>query len=846
MQGTGPSFTSSSVTISGVEAKTFPFVSANQMVYGKGGSSYVQAKSGTIYAVGGWPAKAEYWTPSTQKWDEIPNNKLSSDTFPAFLYSKGLEMNSGRIMFFGGASHIVQTSSDGRYIGYSTNEAADWPNIYCYNPGATAYACPNTNSPSTTLGRSFGGFFSSYNKLTDGRVLSAGGLYTLGYYDIGDSNYAYHIVNAENSIYDETSNTITTLSQNLNVPRYDHAGITLKNGKVLLFSGRTSETSLTNTIEVFDPAAISSNCAGSSCFTQLAATTATARTGALPLMDPKTGKIYLFGGCTNANAQSACTESKVVEVFDPSNNTLTSKLQMTTARGAAFGSYLSLSSGQSGFLIGSSTSKTFEFYTIASNTWTAYPSTTNFHEALFPFTTNSVTNFAAVGAGTSEIYNFTFAWTTPTVVTFNFSGSCAVKNSQGQVIITGGGASGNQAILFDPINKVYRALANLPQTRSSHSCLALAGDKILIWGGTTGTTSDTADIYDPTTSSWTETTGIKHYWGTGVAMPTGEALLIGGVTLAGGTYASTPDYTITMVNGGAISTIATMSKARRQKPAAILYANNTKILIAGGDYEYYDDGDGPILTPFNTSAILDISSGVAAATLTESSLGTLSTDGTRLLLLNDGRVYKIGLYRTYGSPTSSYLKCDVFDPAYGTWYVGPIEVSSNIVDVSCPTDGYYSGSGAYIIGDNYPSVPVLSSTGKIFFPANQLYFDPINLMAGFRRLSEVVLDGGTYVMGTNGYSPDEAFAVADGIVFSVPMKSGSLPYVNYFTYPSLTLPVDFNGTDSAQVSFNVSGTASGSVSSQTYVTNGAGTDTITVTDAKGRSSSLQIIAKPPF
>ena len=192
---------------------------------------------------------------------------------------------------------------------------------------------------------------------------------------------------------------------------------------------------------------------------------------------------------------------------------------------------------------------------------------------------------------TAELYDPTsgkFTVTTGSLTTIRFWATATLLKS-GKVLLVGGkGANLEQATaeLFDPSVQTFTATTGAMSTeRAYHTATLLNDGTVLVTGGLNlagdgaGNPAATAEIYDPSTNSFTLTTGqmtVGRFLHTATLLPSGKVLLAGGLS-AGTDLSSAELYdpaTKTFTAAGF------MTVARLGHSATLLA--NGKVLLAGG------------------------------------------------------------------------------------------------------------------------------------------------------------------------------------------------------------------------------------------------------------------------
>jgi hypothetical protein len=143
---------------------------------------------------------------------------------------------------------------------------------------------------------------------------------------------------------------------------------------------------------------------------------------------------------------------------------------------------------------------------------------------------------------TVELYDpSTEKWKNVNSMTYSRCGHTATVLTNGKVLVVGGldstGNALNSTELFDPSTETWTVTGNLINNRSEHTASLLKNGKVLVAGGSTSgdvisdsESLNTAEIYDPSTGMWTNTSSM-HYTRTGhtaSVLENGNVLVVGG------------------------------------------------------------------------------------------------------------------------------------------------------------------------------------------------------------------------------------------------------------------------------------------------------------------------------
>jgi len=258
--------------------------------------------------------------------------------------------------------------------------------------------------------------------------------------------------------------------------------------------------------------------------------------------------------------------------------------------------------------------------------------------------------FAATAGGMSEARDF----------------HTATLLADGKVLIAGGfnGTSWSLAgaELYDPATGAFTSTGSMAEARNGHTATRLADGRVLITGGfsfkfvdgrvTVNATLATAEIYDPSTGTFTPTTGsmsVGRQQHMATLLPDGRVLVAGGYNPATGSLVSAEVFDPAT---GTFSATGDMRESRFLATATAL--GNGLVLVVGGL-------DGGV---FRSSAELyDPASGTfsdAAGSLIE------ARNRHTAALLNDGQVLVVGGRGDAGDLSS----VELYDPISGVFSQG--------------------------------------------------------------------------------------------------------------------------------------------------------------------------------
>jgi N-acetylneuraminic acid mutarotase len=248
-------------------------------------------------------------------------------------------------------------------------------------------------------------------------------------------------------------------------------------------------------------------------------------------------------------------------------------------------------------------------------------------------------------------------WTPTGNLNIPRSGHTATLLANGKVLVVGGWNDNrlNSAELYDPTSGTWSFTGSLNIARDGHTATLLPNGKVLVAGGlfhgaTSTSYTNTAELYDPATASWTFTGSLhtERAIHTATRLQNGKILVVGGTNVTVGFIVQPDGISSAELYDSATETwsvTGSLNVARSFHTATLL--PNGNVLAAGG-------------WATNSAELYDPATGTWNST---GALHTPSYGGHTATLLRNGQFLLTGGWSGF-SPIS---EAQLYDPATGTW-----------------------------------------------------------------------------------------------------------------------------------------------------------------------------------
>ena len=239
------------------------------------------------------------------------------------------------------------------------------------------------------------------------------------------------------------------------------------------------------------------------------------------------GKVLIAGGLDNNGTSTTSEITATAELYNPSTGTFTATGSLPTPRYLHVATLLCsgkvlITGGDTGTTPNDSSAA--EIYDPATGAFTATGSMLNGrtgHTAtLLPDCKVLIAGGSDTGTVTAELYD-------PSTGTFTATGSMipglaahtATLLLDGRVLVAGGTnttSSTNAAEIYDPSSGTFSSAGNMTTARRYHAAALLPNGQVLVAGGLEDTPNgpqplNSAELFDPSTSSFTETGSMSYF-----------------------------------------------------------------------------------------------------------------------------------------------------------------------------------------------------------------------------------------------------------------------------------------------------------------------------------------------
>jgi len=239
---------------------------------------------------------------------------------------------------------------------------------------------------------------------------------------------------------------------------------------------------------------------------------------------------------------------------------------------------------------GTENTRTSEIYDVAAGTWSYTDSTVS--ESNYSVALNTGTGKILMCHYLCELYDQTSnTWATANSMVQPRQNFAMITLSDGRILVTGGNT--NTAEIFDPATETWTMTTDtMTEIRANHTSVLLDDGKVLIAGG--GNATLTSEVFDPSDESFTASNNDMvrdHYRCEMGTLPSGEAVIYGAAGFGFSSYNAE-------VYDPAINKWYNPSSGSGQYGAehyTMTELQNGKLLVAGGS---------PSINGANTSAVL--------------------------------------------------------------------------------------------------------------------------------------------------------------------------------------------------------------------------------------------------
>ncbi|MHB1973975.1 MAG: kelch repeat-containing protein [Acidimicrobiales bacterium] len=263
------------------------------------------------------------------------------------------------------------------------------------------------------------------------------------------------------------------------------------------------------------------------------------------------------------------------------------------------------------------------------------------------------------------------SWSATGAMPVGLADATATLLGDGDVLVAGGqsaasGSPSSTAELYDPANGSWSLTGAMPVAMTGATATLLPGGEVLLAGGMTasGTSlvpTGLAELYNPSTNAWSQTgslpSGLAVSGASATLLPGGEVLVAGGMTGTGTSASTTADAELYDPSTGTWSATGSLPLGVEDAVMTAFTANGGGVLLAGG----ITKSSNGAATVSGSSEVYEAPSGTFRAVAT---LPVAVADASSVLL-DGGRVLVAGGETSpSGTPTNA---AERFDPATDSW-----------------------------------------------------------------------------------------------------------------------------------------------------------------------------------
>lgn len=341
-------------------------------------------------------------------------------------------------------------------------------------------------------------------------------------------------------------------------------------------------------------------------------------------------------------------------------------------------------------------------------------------------------------------------------------GHTATLLQDGRVLVVGGSGSDallDSAELYDPVTGTWSLTASMHLARALHTATLLADGRVLVTGGSTPSTpsrtTDTAEIYDPATGTWSLTGSMNtaRSYSSATRLQDGTVLVAGG--FSDGTLKSAELYD---PGTGTWTVTGSLVEARYSHTMTLLH--DGRVLVARGS----DDGD--LQTTLSSAEIYDPVAGVWSEVAGSCCARSVWHKAT---LLPDGTALVAGGWGGFVLAFS-----ERFNPATETWTrAGDMLTPRSAHAAAVLGNGTVLVSGGWFQMSNPPYLQYVTGSTEVFAPSTGTWSSSAGLNNARMDHTATLLQDGTVLVagGVVETSDYEYIILGTAELFGVPVSA---------------------------------------------------------------------------